>query len=40
MLTQSDVQDADMRLACYIPIMEWMKEMNVAVLENIDDDEN
>lgn len=38
-MSASDVQDADMRLACYIPIKSWMKDMNVIVLENVDDDQ-
>ena len=27
-----------MRVACYIPIEKWMKDMNVIVVETVDDD--
>ena len=38
MILTGSQEDADARLGCYIPIEEWMSEMNVTVVENIDDD--
>ena len=38
LIKEMEIVDADMRVGCYIPITPWMKDMNVAVVESVDED--